>query len=1394
MYEKLKEEFPGEPITSSGTTGKGGAFRKSLKQRGIVATTTPGPFDNLLARYGGLPHLLEAIGMDDERLDEKGLWDEVKWSYDQQQSKVRNYFEFPMTLYRMVRLEGGIGSFRTEDAGVYWALNEKDAEDYWAFGLMGPDAESWIVKAQVSEHAVDWELTLLHDILYEEERQVILKEGAPVQVLGVKKGGDKKWVKPPWKSITASESIVAKTEGAPIDYAMITSVLTELMANVKPGLPLPDLKISNHTKPTWLGTCGWKTGSPNTVITLQKSGCFDRQMVERTLAHELCHHEEFLDYWVPLGLYGEALKFRMKLEGAHGPIWHKIAQRWNDKFGKAFVTVKSDQRDRDVEQHDEKEFYVFLNNYNGGKQKLWQWGIHLSPQQRKYLDFPQYRTPEYKLVTTTDRRFLSGRSNLGHLKGWFVARTPEVMAKWEALWAQEDVRAGWPDPVKEAEKARLHDEHVKRNHELFELDKANRGPHGEKLSSVTAAGKPVRTPELMNWFGQSKVVDKQGKPLVVYHGSKSPWVSTFDMGMEGRGVVRNERAGTIWFTSNKDNAGFFADYAPKKKADEGSIQTYGNTGRFYAAIFTAQEENLFQVGPYETKERAENEGRNQARMYNKRLGKDTHVMAVYLKIDNPLVLDGVIPCKPEFEKARQGGHDGVIARGVVDGSHVSDVYVVFNPNQIKSADRNTGAFDPTDLTITASISKTAFIRDDLIWLKNYLTMTEAQQGEELARNFVQHFIEFLNEEEQNGNLEGIVEEGGFKAFTEGIDNHQDSEWGKIPPDMFERFLEECGPTISQDDPAYAPSFLHMSFEKIVRNQWLVHKTDDPDGIAYSGFTQGIGELDHLGLTTYFTDAAKKEGGYNFAFPANNTPGNIDKAYGSQAVMFTASGVQVYHYGDEEHQVIFWGRDARNIVPIYYDGIWSLPGGSSGRPLFSSEKIDDVIDWVMKNFNQYSKLLVVNPKSHINKPLRGMAQTADSHKLTPLSDNEFPDLAEGEALQGYADMPEVIEGNRVGLGMDQLNEQVKMATIIGYLYHVTYFNRLEDIIWLGLEPNHPASIGVNHGWHTKDKNFLTEWKGVGFWYMRAVQWAYHHSDNPVEDGLTPVVLRTKEYKRLNTQDDYEGTDDAGAPAAFTEKSIPAKRLEVWNGHQWARLTEDTVAAMTPEGYDAPGEDEWIEDDSKESKERYIDENTLYPKTAASTLDKMPSWDEFVKREGGIAKLVNYMGTNWDRFEPDDREATQEFDALPDAEKEKVLEQNAYWELGQMYNDILDRHMSWTYPLTIYRAMTLVDIKDMKTKGVGVCWTWDEDSAEAHYGKFAPEYVKYTLKVQVQEGDINWEGTIRLNLDPDIGESEKEIRLKKGCHPLLLAWRRNEEEWQVPLRQWRSITASGDNDDK
>ena len=74
-------------------------------------------------------------------------------------------------------------------------------------------------------------------------------------------------------------------------------------------------------------------------------------------------------------------------------------------------------------------------------------------------------------------------------------------------------------------------------------------------------------------------------------------------------------------------------------------------------------------------------------------------MPVKLKLENPLEHDFEGSSYREvtydnlLKKARDAGHDGAIFRNTTDGAGITDIYVVFEPNQIRS---RFATFDPVD--------------------------------------------------------------------------------------------------------------------------------------------------------------------------------------------------------------------------------------------------------------------------------------------------------------------------------------------------------------------------------------------------------------------------------------------------------------------------------------------------------------------------------------------------------------------------------------------------------------------------------------------------------------------------------------------------------------------------
>ena len=193
----------------------------------------------------------------------------------------------------------------------------------------------------------------------------------------------------------------------------------------------------------------------------------------------------------------------------------------------------------------------------------------------------------------------------------------------------------------------------------------------------------IKSPAFERWFGDSKVVDENGKPLVVYHGT------------------------------------------PKSKA----IREFK-----VPAYFT--EEPTF------------------AEMFG-----DT-IYPVYLRIEHPYTLDASEGGRhfewddADVARMKREGYDGVIVRG---GEDESDIYTVFDKEQIKSATGNIGTYDPENPDIRYAIKdKGAKILygqgvkkfDTIYQIGSYLnrrkyidysTATEAENRE--VENLLKNFLE-----------------------------------------------------------------------------------------------------------------------------------------------------------------------------------------------------------------------------------------------------------------------------------------------------------------------------------------------------------------------------------------------------------------------------------------------------------------------------------------------------------------------------------------------------------------------------------------------------------------------------------------------------------------------------
>lgn len=174
----------------------------------------------------------------------------------------------------------------------------------------------------------------------------------------------------------------------------------------------------------------------------------------------------------------------------------------------------------------------------------------------------------------------------------------------------------------------------------------------------------TETPAFKSWFGDSKVVDAEGKPLVMYHATKED----FSVFKTGKGGYSGH---AIWLSPHKE-------FQPVAHSIGRSI------GEMHSYVTGAK------------------------------------VMKLFAKIEHPLLLDSLDMVKwaqntfaggsqnfPQLisdeivAELRDAGYDGIIFKGteLKGWGKYADEYIVFEPTQIKSATGNRGTFDPTSPNI-----------------------------------------------------------------------------------------------------------------------------------------------------------------------------------------------------------------------------------------------------------------------------------------------------------------------------------------------------------------------------------------------------------------------------------------------------------------------------------------------------------------------------------------------------------------------------------------------------------------------------------------------------------------------------------------------------------------------
>ena len=201
-------------------------------------------------------------------------------------------------------------------------------------------------------------------------------------------------------------------------------------------------------------------------------------------------------------------------------------------------------------------------------------------------------------------------------------------------------------------------------------------PNGKPSNLTPEQYKLVRTPEFKAWFGDwendpanaSKVVDENGEPLVVYHGTKDKFF-VFDLTKVGTKTDTGMWGSGFYFSSNKN----YAETYSKKAYDYNTGKVLSNVGYIYDVFLCLKNpyfiKNQNDIPKIEISANSIEELQNSDKIYSDKM-RQTLIEQGY---------DGVFV---NFEFNFRGGKDFEL--------------VAFEPNQIKLADGSNTTFDASN--------------------------------------------------------------------------------------------------------------------------------------------------------------------------------------------------------------------------------------------------------------------------------------------------------------------------------------------------------------------------------------------------------------------------------------------------------------------------------------------------------------------------------------------------------------------------------------------------------------------------------------------------------------------------------------------------------------------------
>lgn len=281
------------------------------------------------------------------------------------------------------------------------------------------------------------------------------------------------------------------------------------------------------------------------------------------------------------------------------------------------------------------------------------------------------------------------------------------------------------------ENARLDDIYPAYDGETITINGKDRSIYNSAGERIAKSAEALRN--FYKWFGDSKAVDADGKPLVLYHGARGKSNITefrpqeYGYNVEATYFATNKRAAGHWAEASYTKRNINPDEYMKKVYETDSVKELLDMyNSFGAKTEIVEYDGFYRLNEHDgmissplgkkiTESTFEVNGRtiDLVKDLQRKISKivydsaNSDLYSVYAKLDNPLIVDAKKNpyWKIEYDgtttntetiatKAKAQGYDGVIVKNVYETDYenvLTDDVLVFNSDQIKSTD-NRGTY------------------------------------------------------------------------------------------------------------------------------------------------------------------------------------------------------------------------------------------------------------------------------------------------------------------------------------------------------------------------------------------------------------------------------------------------------------------------------------------------------------------------------------------------------------------------------------------------------------------------------------------------------------------------------------------------------------------------------